>query len=511
MKRIVVLMAAVVMTPGSVLWPRGVASDGKGPASAPTAAQLQTPTLSISGAVPAPNSLGAEPSGAILLTLTDRLDSETFDPGALSVFGRWSGVSAGSVTLDSGGHEIRFVPDRPFHAGEAVTVSLRRGLRSSSGRMLEAGYVWTFWIATGPGSLDMVDRGERMVREEEEGHTQPYGAYAGDFNGDGFPDLAIPNEVSADVRIMLNDGTGNYEEYAVLDIPLGDWPSPNEGADFDGDGMIDFAVGNAGTDLVTVFNGDGLGGFRVTGNYHAGDQVRGVCIMDLNSDGWPDVATANLRDGDDPLQLGTVSILLNDGKGRLQHSRTIESPGRGEKTCATGDANGDGIMDLFVGAFFSEEILLFLGDGQGGLTVNTRVPAGGNPWMVVTGDMDGDGRVDVLAANRGNSSVALLFGDGAGGLSAPVTYPVGAQPLAVDVGDLDGDGDLDVVTSEFAGRSFTIRENAGDGTLINPRVLDALQAGSCAIIHDRDRDGDLDITGVDEIADRIFLFENPGG
>lgn len=67
-----------------------------------------------------------------------------------------------------------------------------------------------------------------------------------------------------------------------------------------------------------------------------------------------------------------------------------------------------------------------------------------------------------------------------------------------------------MVTSDYEGGTFTIYENAGDGTLVNPRTLPASTAGSCAIIHDRDRDGDLDITGVDEVDDKIFLFENPG-
>jgi FG-GAP-like repeat/Bacterial Ig-like domain len=511
MKWIGMVVAIVVLTPGAVWWTADPSSDGSLPVTPTAEGDRQPRTSSVTGVVPTPNSLGAGASDAIVVGLTAPLDPTSFDPAALSVYGRWSGVAEGSVILDSTGQEIRFVPTRPFHAGEAVTVSLRKGVRTASGTTLEAGYTWTFWVEAASGSLDMTLQGERMVREEADDHTQPYGAYAGDFNEDGYSDLAIPNEVSADVRVMLNDGAGSYLDYAVLEIPLGAWPSPNEGADFDGDGHIDFAVGNGGNDIVTVFNGDGRGAFQVTGNYRAGSQVRGVCIMDLNRDGWPDVATANLRDGDDPSQVGTISLLMNDRTGHLGQATTIQSPGRGEKTCATGDADGDGIMDLFVGAFFSDEVLLFRGDGEGGLQFANRVPAGGSPWMIVTGDMDGDGHVDVLSANRGKSTVAILFGDGAGGLSAPVAYPVGAQPLAVDVGDLDGDGDLDVVTSEFLGKRFTIHENAGDGTLINPRTLDAVGAGSCAIIHDRDRDGDLDITGVDEIADRIFLFVNPGG
>jgi len=472
---------------------------------------------------PAPNSAVAGPDTELVLELTTPIDAETWDDSALDVFGRWSGVVQGRITIEEGGTRVRFVPDQPFQAGESVTATLRAGVGVAAGAAgagaggaarAEAadtrGFSWSFWIRPEAGSFDMVDRGVRTVLGPGEDHVQPYGAYAGDFNGDGLPDLAIPNEVSADVRIMLNDGNGDYEEFAVLDIPDGNWPSPNEGADFNGDGITDFAVGNAGNDLVTVFIGDGQGRFLVGGNYAAAQNVRGVCIMDLNADGWPDVATANMGSRSDGATRGTVSILLNDGTGRLVRTETLPSPGRGEKTCATGDANGDGAPDLFVGAFGSDEVLLFLGDGAGGLEFTTRVPAGGNPWMIVVADVNADGHVDALAANRNADNVAVLYGDGAGGLAEPLKYPVGRDPLAVDVGDIDGDGDLDVVTSDYEGNSFTLYENAGDGTLINARSFPSSGSGSCAVIHDRDRDGDLDITGIDEKEDTILLFENPG-
>jgi len=44
--------------------------------------------------------------------------------------------------------------------------------------------------------------------------------------------------------------------------------------------------------------------------------------------------------------------------------------------------------------------------------------------------------------------------------------------------------------------------------MVNRRTLDASSAGSCATLHDRDNDGDLDITGIDEIDDLIFIFDN---
>ncbi len=200
--------------------------------------------------------------------------------------------------------------------------------------------------------------------------------------------------------------------------------------------------------------------------------------------------------------------MYNNGDGTFSAGTSIEAGGANETACVAADANEDGILDLFVGAFASKEMILLLGDDKGGLTFSTKVNCGGSPWMVAAGDMDGDGHVDVVAANAVEHNVAVIRGDGTGRLLPAETNPVGNFPLAIDLGDLNGDGDLDLVTSNYNSRNWTLYENSGNGKFVNPRSLPARLAGSCAVFHDRDLDGDLDMTGIDEEADIIFLFEN---
>ena len=463
----------------------------------------------VASVFPPPHAVAVDRGAPIVVTFDAPVDPHSINVSSVSVFGRWSGVMPGELRVEQNGTVVRFVPSRPFAAGEAVTVTLSREIKGRNGPPMSTGYEWSFWARSGRASLDLEEVGVIPVRKDGEGHVQTYGAYAGDFNGDGFSDLAVPNELANDVRVFLNDGHGDYGDATVWDIPSGAVPSPNEGADFNRDGIVDFAVGNAGNSFVSVFMGVGDGAFRHAGNHRAGRAVRGVCVMDLNGDGYADIATANMRGGG---RGGNVSLLLNDGTGDFAKTDDLRTNARSGKTCAAADANGDGILDLFVGAYGSREVVVFLGDGQGGLEYHTKVPAGGSPWMIVAGDVNGDGNVDVVAANRNQDNMAILLGDGRGGLSRPTTYPVGGGPLAVDIGDIDGDGDLDAITSNISGKNFTLYENLGDGSFGNPRTLAASGAGSCAIIHDRDNDGDLDITGVDEIDDLIFLFENrPAG
>lgn len=417
------------------------------------------------------------------------------------VFGHWSGIAAGQFQLESGNTQVRFIPTRPFSAGEQVLVSLSKNIRSQGGQTMTRGYAWNFWIRPSPGNMNLQEIARIPVRRTGEGHIQTYGAYGGDFNNDGYSDLAVPNEISNDFRLFLNDGSGRYGSFVVFPLPSGNVPSTNEGADFNGDGILDYVVGNAGGDSVCVVIGNGTGGFTSFRNYRAASSVRGLSIMDLDGDGAIDIVTAN-RNGDN------LTTLRNNGDGTFAPRVVVEANGIQETACAAADANGDGILDLFVGAYNSSEMILMLGDGNGGLTFSHKVNAGGRPWMVAVGDVDRDGKVDVVSANSNTSSVGVFRGNGAGQLLPVVTYPVGQFPLAIDLGDIDGDGDLDLVSSNYQAGTWTVYENNGSGGFGNPRTLNATSAGSCATLHDRDNDGDVDLTGVDEIDDLLFLFEN---
>jgi len=451
---------------------------------------------------PTSQSLTATRNNPILITFDVALEPASVNVSNITVFGRWTGVVNGTLQLENSNTRIRFVPSTLFSSGDMVMVTLSKGIRSQSGENLAKGYSWLFWIRTSPGNLNLTEVGRVPVRRLGEPHIQTYGAHGCDLNKDGFSDFFVPNEISNDCRVFMNDGAGSYSSFTVYPIPNGSRPSTNESADFNADGNPDIAVGNSTSDSVTVFLGNGGGGFLSIRNYHAASGIRGLTVADLDGDGDADIVTAN-RTGNN------IAMLLNNGNGTFAPRTVMEANGNAETACAAADANEDGILDLFVGAYASSEIILLLGNGTGGFTFSSKVGAGGGgPWMIAVGDVNGDGKVDVVSANSNGNNTAVIFGNGQGGLSAAVTYPTSAFPLAIDLGDIDGDGDLDLVLSNYLGRNWNVFENNGSGIFINRRTLAASQAGSCATLHDRDNDGDLDMTGIDEEEDLIFLFRN---
>ncbi len=450
---------------------------------------------------PTPQTIQADYNTDITVEFDGKLDPGSVNAGTIRVFGRWSGPMPGTITVEGINTRLRFDPAQQFFAGEWVTVAVEKSLKSQNGTPMTFSYTWNFWIRTNTGTMDMTLLGTVPIREPGEDWIQSYGSYAGDLNNDGFSDMSIPSEQSADIRVFMNDGAGNYGPFATTQVPGGDRPSTNEGADFDHDGEIDIVVGNATGTTVGVLLGDGAGGWKSNASYTVGDGVRGVGVLDLNGDGYDDIVTSNRFDNN-------VSLLLNNGDGTFGGLRTMEGGGSSEFSLAVADANNDGLMDVFIGAYTSQEIILLLGDGVDSLIFSDKVSVAGRPWMLAVGDIDNDGNVDVASANSLGDVATIVFGDGAGNLSTPVSYSTGRFPLAIDLGDIDGDGDLDLVTSNYSGNNWTLYENLGGGIFGNVRTLAASSSGSCAILHDRDNDLDLDISAIDELDDLIFIFDN---
>lgn len=462
------------------------------------AAQTNLAVISTS---PPPQSMNFLPTVEISINFNNAVDITSFNDTTFQVWGRWSGVHKGTIIPYSNNTSILFTPEKNFFYGEQVTISLSKGIKDAVGNYLQTGYAWNFWTRSLTGTMDLIRTSTINVRQPGEGWIQTYGTYAGDLDGDGWSDFIVPNEIPADIRVFMNDQQGGYDNFTIFSISGGSRPSTNEGFDYNLDGFMDFTVGNSQNNQVTVFTGDGTGNFSAIQNYTADNGIRGLVILDANGDGFPDIVTAN-RDG------SNSSILMNSGNGTFAIAINFEGNGDGETAAATADVNGDGIMDLFLGAYYSNEVILWLGDGDGGFTFSDEITVGNNPWMIVSGDVNNDKIPDVVCANSGSSSFSVVLCDSIGNLSSPVNYAVGQFPISVDLGDVDGDLDLDIVTSNFTGANFTLYENDGTGVFINRNDLTSDMAGSCAVFHDRDNDGDMDMTGIDERQDLLILFTN---
>jgi VCBS repeat protein len=298
----------------------------------------------------------------------------------------------------------------------------------------------------------------------------PQSIVVADFNGDGKLDLAVPVysifTPLSDMNILLGNGDGTFR--AGPTFPLAGQNVNNAVvADFNGDGKPDLAISLPDANQNPSAAGHGDGTFTPVLPMPA-NGVSVIAAGDFNRDGKADLVVVNFGSG-------TLTILLGNGDGTFPQGQTITAPvsgpgglAVGPVSVALGDFNGDGIPDLAVvnsprfdqGALGSVTILL--GNGDGTFTARAESPAaGGNPLFIATGDFNGDGILDLVVTDMNQGApelgaVTVLLGNGDGTFSAPLTPATGRTPNFAAVGDFNGDGIPDIAVANNVSNTATV-------------------------------------------------------
>jgi hypothetical protein len=346
--------------------------------------------------------------------------------------------------------------------------------------------------------------------------THPTSVAVGNFNG-GAPDLAVANEGSNNVSILLGNGFGQFT--AAAPVAVGSMPSAVVTGNFNGDAFADLAIASVGDDDIAIKLGDGAGGFSGTGTVSTGtsSDPSAIATGDFNNDGKADLVAANqgnstvsvhLGDGmgnfaadgtpcvslctaaEDPVAIavgkfddipaGTpdttldvivasqtddqVLVLFGDGTGEINGSQTNYSMGTSmtdpnPSGLAIGSLNPDANSepDLLVANQTPDQVWPGYGTiGGGGFGFGGVLSTGADPVAVAFGDLDGDGDPDGISANRGGNSATSILSDGNGGTAVDTTTPVGLSPRAIATGAFDADARADVAVANYDSNSISV-------------------------------------------------------
>jgi hypothetical protein len=250
------------------------------------------------------------------------------------------------------------------------------------------------------------------------------------------------------VTILLGNGDGTFQIGQT--IPTGSASEYVVGGDFAGNGIIDLAVANRGSNTISVLMGNGDGTFQPPVYYAVGNTTHSnpsnVFPGDFNGDGTIDLVTANFGEG-------TVSVLLGNHDGTFQPAKTyavgIDPHGDGDVNphfVNYGYFTGNGIYDLAVanmcdGDLGTVSVLLGNGDGTFQPALNFDLGLGMGPLYVDAGhDLNGDGLDDLIVTNQLAGKFSVLINDGNwGGGGSGGAGPAGARealsqlPQAVSV------------------------------------------------------------------------------
>lgn len=322
-----------------------------------------------------------------------------------------------------------------------------------------------FWVGINSGTGPVSSRFSSYTNYDPgSGSYDARGSAIGDFNDDGYPDIAIADQGNAndELYIHYNDESGDFPDPPTL-INAGNRAIEVIAADLDGsgDGYLDLVLANRGTgagangSFQVLLNASGTFAAPVT--YNSGVVNRQAEAVDLDEDGDLDLVIANHYDSE-------VYVFTNNGVGGF----TIVSDPCGEGTpecdnsfspnidsvgysLQVGDYNRDGFFDIITGEY--DEANIFLGNGplsfDSGVTVDS---------------MD----IELVSSNAAQTSLPMFFSTDAC-CSNPEMHrifdfvPVANTALSLDIAGGNSFSEINITTNTEFNSSFDL-EVSNNGT-----------------------------------------------
>jgi hypothetical protein len=316
---------------------------------------------------------------------------------------------------------------------------------------------------------------------------------AGDFNHDGWLDLAAASAASVSVYLNVQ---GTLQPGVIY--PVGAEARSIVAVDLNRDGFLDLVTENATSRTLSVLINRGDGTFAAAVDYPSGTAgYHSLKSGDFNGDKIPD------------LVCGAESLLFFQGvgDGSLLPAVVVGDQPQGELAVANLVLNGT--PDVAEAAFYAGGVTPFLSSGSGfvaGSTMAASVSTPSNLQDLVAADLNGDGIPDLAVATRARSgddigSVGILLGKGDGTFWPWSDVPLGTGVSSLAMADLDGDGRGELL---FANGTIYQLDPADGGVI---QIVLSPQPGINRLLT-----GDFNNDGADDIAGRggsgVVVFVN---
>ena len=304
-----------------------------------------------------------------------------------------------------------------------------------------------------------------------------YGCTAGDYDNDGFVDLAVSRDEG--ILLLHNEKNGTFKDVSATGGIKAAGIDGLAFIDYDHDGDLDlFGAGGVwecvgickGSSVVWRNNGDGT-----------------FTVVDI---GFSPVGSANAAIGTDYNNDRAVDLLVADGSGGTMFQNPREgrflpshpfdtteakdanqSPSSATVGVTVLDYNHDGWMDVALTRLTSPGLTLWR-NNHGKSFEQVKLPD--TNWSRADGvaafDYDNDGWVDLVAAGEtkeGKGEVRLFRNLGPDGFK-DVTADVGLEkiqfkdPRAIITGDYDNDGTTDLLITQNHGPAILLRNEGGN-------------------------------------------------
>lgn len=315
------------------------------------------------------------------------------------------------------------------------------------------------------------------------------------------------------IQIYENQGTGNFERknngLGLLDL----YGNGISCGDYDNDGRQDVFITRGLQRTNLLFHNDGDGNFtRITqGEIVTNLQSSVACAWaDYDKDGYLDIFVANAFSEND-------ALYRNNGNGSFTKILTgpIVNDNAASQSCAWGDYDNDGWIDLFVSTYLGQKDLLYHNNGDGtfskitsGPVVNDEQWGSGCAWA----DYNNDLKLDLLVSNT-NGTMRLYRNEGNGSFTQAenIFDNIPENYYYPSWGDFDNDGWIDIFVPTWYQKNKLYKNNSGINfqKITTDIVTTELARSDAGIWGDFNSDGKLDLFVSNSFdMNKNFLYRN---
>ncbi|MEK7263672.1 MAG: FG-GAP-like repeat-containing protein [Bacteroidota bacterium] len=439
---------------------------------------------------PIANTLNVNTTTTISATFSVAMNQATMTNSTVRVNGSLSGLHSGSISYNSSQKKMTFNPDVDFEYNEVVAVILTNGILNGSNVPITP-YIFQFTTGVQPST------GFFTQKALPTAGSSPYGIAAGDWNGDGYLDLAATNFEANDVSVcyFMNDTTYN----PITTFEVGDAPKDIIAGDWDRDGDIDLATANFSSNNISVLMNDGNGVFTSSNDTSNGVGTASLVAVDIEGDGDFDFAAINST-------TQSLVMLINDGNANFTANTPI-SMATAPVSITSGDVNGnDGDMDIVVTT--SSSVDIYINDGGGNFSYSTLLTTGAVLTHTSIGDINGNGELDLVIINYDSNFVSLFPNDGNGNFTVETKVTVATGGVSSAFIDKDNDGDLDLAVVHATQNYATILQNDGAGNYTHSSLASAKSSPRDIVVLDFERTGGVDIAITNSGNNSISVLKN---
>jgi len=234
-----------------------------------------------------------------------------------------------------------------------------------------------------------------------------FGPVAGDFNNDGFSDLAVNDGNS--IILYLNSGNGTFSPKGTYTV--NSRTVPVKAVDINKDGKRDLVLVDGQSAALTVLLGKGDGTFQPARSTPVKEIPTGFTVGDFNRDGKLDIALAGPH---------FVEVLLGHGDGSFAAGPSYPVASAVYALNQTDLRHDDKEDLLFVDGKF---LWVMYGNGNGSFQAQVSFEVGPNPIAMTVGDFNEDGAPDLAVSDAQSTSLTLLLNAGGTRISFSASAP----------------------------------------------------------------------------------------